>query len=352
MCGIYGFARQEKIMTALERQKLRGMVIDLAYRNESRGKDGTGIALLSNSEWRIFKEASPSGKLLKTNRFQKMICAITDRTLICLGHTRLATIGSVSNRHCHPFATDHFLGVHNGHFMNREALLERYGKSTETPVDSEAVFRLLDGQSGREAIVSMLTQMEGDFALGFAQQRNANRLYLVRNAERPLHVAYVSKLKTLFWSSDQEHLEYALARNWLKASVWEIQEDYLYVADVRNFNGRSNMKKSACKMPAYEWPQTMWDEDDFQPGKEPRLFSYEELSSYGCFEGAGMDEHSKIPCALCRRIVEAGQLFYEEMSGKFLCEDCSFDCFHSYSEHPKSADAKQQSKDLFEVTGI
>ena len=333
MCGIYGFAKQEQLMTSLERHKLRGMVMDLAYQNQSRGRDGTGLALLSRTGSVVFKEATPSSELLKTERFQKVIRMITESTQICLGHTRLATIGSVKNRHCHPFQTDDYFGVHNGHFMNREELLKEYQKTTNTPVDSEAIFRVLDGESRTGGIVSKLSKMEGDFALGFARKSAPHVLYLVHNSERPLHVAYVTKLKTLFWSSDGDHLKYALVRNHLKASVWEIKTDHLYTADVRNFNGRSNMKKTVCKMESYAWEQnTLWDEDDFHPDREPRLFSYEELDGFGCFQNSGLDERSKIPCAQCRETSEAGKLFYEEMSGQFLCEDCSFDYVYNFEE--------------------
>jgi len=351
MCGIYGFAKKDAPMTVLERQKLRGAVMDLAFRNESRGKDGTGIALLSDKELNVFKEALPPGRLIKTKRFQKVIRLITDRTKICLGHTRLATIGDVQNRHCHPFVTDHFVGVHNGHFLNRESLLKKYNRSVETSVDSEAIFRLLDGEYEIKGIAAKLSEMQGDFAIGFAHKKDPNRLYFIRNTERPLHVAYVSRIKTLLWSSDSEHLEFVLARNGLKASVWKIKEDHLYIADVRNFAGRSNMRKIPCAMASYNW-QTDWDEEDFSPKREPHLFSYEELESFGCFNAREMDEHSKIPCAMCRQVVEAGQLFYEEVSGKFLCEDCSFDYLYEFEKKKTSEVQPNGSQDLFEIAPI
>jgi predicted glutamine amidotransferase len=351
MCGIYGFSRKEGPLTVLERHKLRGVVMDLACRNEVRGRDGTGIALLGSAETVVFKEALPPGKLIKTKRFQKVIRAITDKTQICLGHTRLATIGDVQNKHCHPFVTDHFIGVHNGHFLNRESLLKRYERTTTTPVDSEAIFRVLDGENEIKGMIAKLSQMQGDFAIGFAHRNNPHRLYLIRNAERPIHVSYVPKLKTLLWSSDGEHLEYALARNGFNAAVWELKEDYLYVADVRRFTTRSHLKKTVCKIESFNWLEN-WSEDDFSPVREPRLFSYEELHGFGCFEKIATDEHSKIPCASCNEVVEAGQLFYEEISGKFLCEDCSFDHLYEYEKRSAEAVHHGMTHDLFEIGAV
>lgn len=352
MCGIYGFARKEGSLNILERFRLRGAVMDLAVLNESRGKDGTGIALLSRESWMLFKEATPAGKLIKTKRFQKMIRAVTDKTQVCLGHTRLATIGDVRNSHCHPFESEDFIGVHNGHFMNREALLKKYEKKATTPVDSEAIFRVLDGEKNVKGIVSKLGKMEGDFALGFSFKNDPGRLFLIRNSDRPLHVAYVSRLQTLFWASDAEHLEYALARNGLKGSVWAIKEDHLYVADVRNFARKSHLRKTACKMKSYELPERFLSEDDFRLARQPNFFSFEDLEGFGFFEGSGINERSKIPCAACRREFETGELYYDEMSRRFLCDACSFDCLDSFERAQSENRAPEDARDLFELQGV
>ncbi len=349
MCGIYGFAKKEGTMSVLERFKLRGALMDLAYQNETRGKDGTGLVLVSASQWTLFKEATPSGELLKTKRFQGMIREINDKTQLCLGHTRLATIGDVRNKHCHPFVTENFLGVHNGHFLNREELLKKYSKTAETPVDSEAIFRVLDGQLTVKGMVAKLSEMEGDFALGFALKGDPWRLFLIRNNEKPLHVAYVSSLKTLFWSSDSEHLEYALARNGLQGSVWAILEDHLYVADVRCFDSKSRMKKTPCKMKPYEGSlQTGWTEDDFHYSRQSRFFSFDELQDFGLLDGSEMHEHSKIRCVFCDGEFNAEDLFYDDTRGRFLCEACSFESSHSGNPKEQS----EKTADLFQLTGI
>lgn len=326
MCGIFGFAKSEKVLSSVGEHQLRGIVMDLACLNESRGKDGTGIALMSKSELTVLKEAKPVSALIKTKRFREMIRRINSRTLICLGHTRLATVGSVHNNHCHPFVSDDFVGVHNGHFLNREDLLKKYKKEVQTPVDSEAIFRVLDGESSTPGVISRLKEMSGDFALGFANLADPFRLYLVRNDERPLHVAYVKKLEVLFWTSEQKHLEFTLVRNDLDAKVYELQSDQLYSADVRQFNGKSNMSKLPCKIDPPKWER--WHsatEEDFQPGDQPYLFDFEELKDCGFLEGSGITERSKIPCGGCQREVEAGKLFFDDSNGEFICEICSCD---------------------------
>ncbi len=326
MCGIFGFAKSQKVLSALAVHQIQGMVLDLAVLNESRGKDGTGIALLSPSELSVFKEATPVSKLLGKKRFRAVVRRINSESLICLGHTRLATVGSVRNDHCHPFVSEDFVGVHNGHFINRETLLKKYKKSVQTPVDSEAIFRVLDGENRSSGVASKLQEMNGDFALGFAHLENPFNLYLIHNEERPLHVAYVKSLETLFWSSEEKHLEYSLVRNDLEAKVYELQEDHLYCADVRLFNGKSNMTKQACRIEPPKWER--WQtavEEDFQPGDQPYLFHFEELEACGFLEGSGITERSKIRCGGCANEMPAGELYYEEVSRQFICESCSCD---------------------------
>jgi len=326
MCGIFGFAKSEKVLSSVGEHQLRGIVMDLACLNESRGKEGTGIALMAKSELTVLKEAKPVSELLKTKRFRELIRRITSETLICLGHTRLATVGSVHNDHCHPFVSDDYVGVHNGHFLNRENLLNKYQRTAQTPVDSEAIFRVLDGEKSVSGLISKLQEMSGDFALGFANVADPFRLYLLRNEERPLHIAYVKRLEVLFWTSERKHLEFTLVRNDLNARVYELQPDHLYSADVRQFNGKSNMAKHVCKVEPPQWER--WSgttEEDFQPGEHPYLFDFEELEACGFLEGSGITERSKIPCGGCQNEMEAGKLFYDEASGEFICEICSCD---------------------------
>lgn len=326
MCGIFGFAKSQKVLSALAVHQIQGMVLDLAMQNESRGKDGTGLALLSPSELSVFKEASPVSVLLRKKRFRSVVRRINSETLLCLGHTRLATVGSVHNDHCHPFVSEDFVGVHNGHFINREDLLKKYKRSVETPVDSEAIFRVLDGEKHLADVVSKLKEMTGDFALGFAHLANPFNLYLIRNEERPLHVAYVKPIETLFCSSEKKHLDHALLRNDLVAKVYELQEDHLYCADVRQFNGKSNMSKQPCRIEPPKWER--WQtavEEDFQPGDQPYLFHFEELEKCGFLEGSGITERTKIRCGGCANEMPAGELYYDEMSRQFICEQCSCD---------------------------
>ncbi|OQA54762.1 MAG: hypothetical protein BWY42_01634 [Candidatus Omnitrophica bacterium ADurb.Bin277] len=56
-----------------------------------------------------------------------------------------------------------------------------------------------------------------------------------------------------------------------------------------------------------------------------------------------MNERSKIPCAVCGVEFAAEELFYDDMSRRFMCEACSFDCLERDSG---------KIGDLFELSGV
>ncbi len=334
MCGIFGFAKKEYPLSELERFKLQGAILDLMVLNERRGRDGTGFFLLSRKEAALFKEPKPSSALIKTKRLKKFLRKISGETTVCLGHTRFATVGEVSKENCHPFLSKDFAGVHNGHFLNRAELLERYGASQTTTVDSEAIFKVLDGAGNPEEIARRLSEMTGDFALGFVSVRNPHALYLIRNQEKPLHAAYLPSMKTLLWSSEESHLEYALARNSLKGFLSEIPRNVLYEVNLRRFGKRCAARTFPCEMkyPAIEYGATSWEADDWAFREAPDLRTYEELRAMGFTDQAGIMEYSKLSCSLCEEFVEAGRLFYDEVTGRSFCEPCSFDYLARYEE--------------------
>ena len=77
-------------------------------------------------------------------------------------------------------------------------------------------------------------------------------------------------------------------------------------------------------MPKTDSGRGAW-EGDFRTEHGVSLYSFEELQSLGFLEGSEINERSKIPCSCCEIEVEAGRLFYDEMSRRFICEECSFD---------------------------
>ncbi len=344
MCGIFGFVREALPLSGAEKLRLQGVVMDLAFLNETRGQDGTGLLTAAEESMTVFKEARPASELLRTVRMRNVIKKIGADTLIVLGHTRLATVGAISSRNCHPFVSENFAGVHNGHFLNRTELLKRFNTEQKTDVDSEAVFRVLDGASSDREVAERLSMMFGDFALAFMQTDDRKTLYLIRNVERTLYAVYVPKFKTLLWSSEKIHLQYALARNFMKGNFLEIQSNVLYKINVEELSEKCPMRKIPCEM---ENPmRKSLTEDDFKVPGNPYLYSFDELRYMGFLEDSNITEKSKLLCSLCKDQVEAGKLFYDEATGGSFCEDCSFDYLTEYEKEESNLEIQNRQYQL------
>lgn len=127
MCGIMGFSHSTPLT--------RLMTPTLAIAMEQRGDQSWGV---TDGEF-IYKR---KGSIVHT--FED--CDLDGPVY----HTRMATIGVVSDRNAHPFRYEGkyiITGVHNGHISNYAALKEKY-KRNDFEVDSEHIFaNLAEGKT-------------------------------------------------------------------------------------------------------------------------------------------------------------------------------------------------------------
>src|SRR5437867_10025519 len=130
MCGIFGFATTKKIPRAWQ------VVTQLALYNESRGRQSWGITWLPKNG----KTPSVEKDVGEISKNLYRIPLLSSGILI--GHTRAATIGSVSKENAHPFAFTNdkntVIGVHNGGLSNHDELNAKLHRSFA--VDSMHIF--------------------------------------------------------------------------------------------------------------------------------------------------------------------------------------------------------------------
>ena len=185
MCGIVGYVGTQQAAPLL----LEGL-----RRLEYRGYDSAGMAVCGPEGLRVQKA---KGRL-------QALADLTDEGktmpgVIGIGHTRWATHGEPNDTNAHPQVSEsgRFAVVHNGIIENyaelKKKLLEK-GYTFRSETDTEVVAQLLDwyyrdSRDVFEAVTSMLSAVEGTYALGILCTDTPDRLIAARK-DAPLLLGY------------------------------------------------------------------------------------------------------------------------------------------------------------------
>ena len=185
MCGIVGYVGM---------QEAAPILLDGLRRLEYRGYDSAGMAV-----------CGPEGlQVCKTRGRLQALADLTEegRTLtgtLGVGHTRWATHGEPNDINAHPHVSQsgRIAVVHNGIIENYALLraqLTAKGYAFRSETDTEVVAQLLDyyyaaSRDVFEAVNSMLSAVEGAYALGIVCADAPDRLIAARK-DAPLLLGY------------------------------------------------------------------------------------------------------------------------------------------------------------------
>ena len=158
MCGIVGYVGPQKAYPIL---------IEGLKRQEYRGYDSAGVALIENGEIVIQKSAG------KIAALEASLEGRDFRANSGIAHTRWATHGEPTDINAHPHTgmTGKIAVVHNGIIENYAALrevLKRQGRVFRTETDTEIIAHLIEEYyEGNllQAVRRALTQVEGTYGI-------------------------------------------------------------------------------------------------------------------------------------------------------------------------------------------
>lgn len=225
MCGLFGCITKRDFNLDKRDSNIRNSIIKgLAIAMEDRGSHSTGIAGIDDKHYSIKKEAKRASEFVEGKQFKSVI----DKNYpILIGHTRLATVGAVSDKNAHPFQFGDIIGAHNGHVTNWLQV------NSELDVDSEAIFYLLD--KNNNDYKKSFKELYGNFAITWFDIKQPHRIHLVVDGN-PLNLVYVHDLKTYFYASEEYPLQGVVGSYFdlPKQKVWKPESSKVYTISTRH----------------------------------------------------------------------------------------------------------------------
>ena len=213
MCGILGIACYDKSNLNYKLAgDLRNLTRRLLVASQERGRNASGLCVLSGDKASMFKLNIPAGDLIKENEYSKVIGRVSysRRLRAVLGHTRFKTKGNqIYNVNNHPIKANKVIGVHNGVVGNDDFLFDKYVGKIERAgrVDSEIIFRLIDyhvskGKTIVDAVRAADDEMSGSYACAFIHRDWPNYLTVFTNST-PIPIFIFDNDKIMVFASTQ-----------------------------------------------------------------------------------------------------------------------------------------------------
>lgn len=256
MCGLVGIAGK---IGDKERSAFK-MLLQL---DTVRGPHSTGVATVKNSglvyvdkskgtPWEFKEEHKLRFSKGKPNAFCKIL----------IGHNRYATVGEINVANAHPFECGNVIGAHNGTLTYSHRLDDRHSFD----VDSEALLSHINTYGIHKSYPDMC----GAWALTWYDKKE-EKVYWIRNKERPLYYAYSADEKTIFWASEEWMIDVACGYFDIELiDIIKVETDILYYIDVKDENNIEFVMETV-KLKSFTPPKTASNVIYYKPKDKKKL---------------------------------------------------------------------------------
>ena len=225
MCGLWGLI--DNAHTRLKGKKHSDFMRTMLVAGSLRGEDGTGIFGVGKQEPLAVIKAPIPGYNFKDTAAYRNFEYINDFYNVIVGHNRWATVGTVSASTTHPFTEGNITLVHNG-TLRYSSSLPGYNVCD---VDSQQIAYAIDKEG-----IEVVEDLDGAFALVIYNEID-DTLQIIRNEERPLWWAMSPDYQQMYYASEPNMLQMALARNniaWCPENgITPFAKDVLYTFDIQ-----------------------------------------------------------------------------------------------------------------------
>lgn len=225
MCGIFGLIRPDNYtLSESDVHDMREVVKNLLHESERRGRDASGICVVSDGEAHVYKDDVTGSILAERPMLNKVLedkIGSSSNLKCVLGHTRAQTKGSSKfNVNNHPIIANGAIGVHNGMIHNDDELFVTYKKKLDRmgAVDTEIIFRLLDmyiteGETIVSAVRKTVDDMHGWYACAFIHADYPDYVTLFKDYNTPVTIYEYEYPEVRLFASDERILDEAIDGN-------------------------------------------------------------------------------------------------------------------------------------------
>lgn len=192
-----------------------------------RGIDGTGMFQVSGDMRVLYaKTQQPSGSAVTAGDFDSLLSKVHDCPLT-IGHVRAATAGNISDENAHPFIAfrdddSYIIGVHNGSLWGWDTT------DTEHEVDSAWALDLIANEGPEAAFEEIF----GAYCFMWWDSRHKNKMWFIRNDERPMHLARTTDKGSIIFASEAGMLQWLVDKHNVRIEeVFSVDPNFLMSID-------------------------------------------------------------------------------------------------------------------------
>lgn len=209
MCGIFGLITNPE--SNFKQNDFEAVIKKLFVLSESRGKDASGLMLLTDSNITLLKRSLPASKIVKTKEFVTEVNRFSSHprglgeTLGFMGHARMVTNGSEeTHENNQPVLSHEMCMLHNGIIVNDAKLWSEFPNlKREYGVDTEIALNLLFHYRKSSS------NIYDAFYSAFSHLQGANSIALIVADEDALILA--TSNGSLYFSVSSEYTEVIFA---------------------------------------------------------------------------------------------------------------------------------------------
>lgn len=132
---------------------------ELLKSSEIRGQDGTGVALLRNGAFDVYRSRLKVSEWLSVDGYPTLL----EENDLVIGQNRLAVFG-LSSENDQPIISSDLAIVHNGNLFGFEEQFQQLGLQRKYEVDTELLLRIVESMGFEEGVDFIFNNVKGDFA--------------------------------------------------------------------------------------------------------------------------------------------------------------------------------------------